>query len=104
MPVQMLKGFRGNGPQVMLNNSIESLEYEFANAIKKITAKNQAVIAFIEGHGELDKFETADITRSLREFYDLEKVVIDQKINSLTSRTYADSTTTYAINNYTMRL
>jgi ABC-2 type transport system permease protein len=88
--VQLLKSQFGAPPEVVLNQSIESLEYELAFAIKKLATPLVQRIAFIEGHGELNKFETADIVGSLREFYDVERVAINGNINSLSRRRYID--------------
>lgn len=85
-PIQLLKSQMGASPQIILNQSIESLEYEIANTIKKITNPFVEKIAFIEGHGELNKFETADIVGSLREFYEVERIAINGRIDALTSR------------------
>lgn len=85
-PIQLLKSQMGASPQLILNQSIESLEYELANTIKKITTPFVEKIAFIEGHGELNKFETADIVGSLREFYEVERISINGRIDALTSR------------------
>lgn len=88
MPVQLLKSQFGAPPEVVLNQSIESLEYELAFAIKKITTPFVQKIAFIQGHGELGKYETADIVGSLREFYEVERVKIDGNISSLSRRMF----------------
>ncbi len=90
-PIQLLKSNMGAAPEVVLNQSIESLEYEIANSIKKITTPFVEKIAFIEGHGELNKYETADIVGSLREFYDVERIRIDGKVDALTGRRLLDS-------------
>lgn len=94
--VQLLKSQFGAAPEIVLNQSIESLEYELAFAIKKITTPQIQKIAFIEGHGELSKFETADIIGSLREFYEVERVPILGNVNSLSVRRYIDKDSTEA--------
>lgn len=101
-PIQLLKSQFGAAPQTILNQSIESLEYELAFAVKKLITPYMHRIAFIEGHGELSKYETADIIGSLREFYDVERVKIDGNINSLSRRVYTnkDSTKTQIANYY----
>ncbi len=91
-PVQLLKSQFGAQPEVILNRSIESLEFELASAIKKVSSPFIERIAFIEGHGELNKYETADIVRSLRDFYEVERIRLDGNINSLSGRRYKDST------------
>jgi ABC-2 type transport system permease protein len=90
-PIQLLKSQFGAAPEVILNRSIESLEFEIASSIKKITSPYIERIAFIEGHGELNKYETADVIRSLREFYEVERIRLDGNINSLSGRRYKDS-------------
>lgn len=96
MAVQLLKSQFGAPPEVVLNQSIESLEYELAFGIKKATTPYIQKLAFIEGHGELDKFETADIVGTLREFYEVERIKIDGGINSLAVRRYVDKDSTEA--------
>ena len=99
--IQLLKSSFGAHPQQVLNQSIESLEYELAFGIKKLITPFMHRIAFIEGHGELNKFETAAIIGSLREFYDVERVKIDGNINSLSQRIYINKDSTEAkVSNY----
>ncbi len=83
VPVNFLVNNPGLSAEVNLNNSIQSLEYEFVDAIRKITAKQRKRIAFIEGQGELDEYKTGDITRSLSEYYDIDRVTIKDYINIL---------------------
>ncbi|MCH8158110.1 MAG: Gldg family protein, partial [Nitrospinae bacterium] len=83
LPLQLLKSRMGAPPEIMLNSSIQTLEYEFANMIRKLSTNYKPKIAFIEGHGELSEIETRDISRSLSEYYLVERVRIDGQINSL---------------------
>jgi ABC-2 type transport system permease protein len=99
-PIQLLKSQFGAAPEIILNRSIESLEFEIASSIKKITSPYIERIAFIEGHGELNKFETADVIRSLRDFYEVERIRLDGNINALSGRRYPDSTNTNVINQF----
>lgn len=82
-PVNLLKNNPGLSANENLNNSIESLEYEFIDAIRKITVKQRKRIAFIEGQGELDEFQTGDITKTLSEYYDIDRVTIKDFITIL---------------------
>lgn len=86
MTVQLLKSQFGAPPQVILNQSIESLEFALASTIKTISTDELKSIAFIEGHGELNKFESADIIGSLRDYYHVERVEVNGDINSLAHR------------------
>ncbi len=97
LPVQLLKSQVGAQQESMLNNSIESLEYEIANAINNLTIVNVPKVAFIDGHGELSKLETASLAESLAEFYAVDRIEIDGNLHSLTERVMVDSTKAYTV-------
>ncbi len=82
-PIQLMKGQKGTSQQEMIANSIQQLEYEFMSALKKLSNNEQKRIAFIEGHGELDKLATADAEKALSEFYSVERITIDEKVGAL---------------------
>lgn len=82
-PVQLLKSQTGAGSEAMLNNSVQQLEYELAGSIRKLSNPATQKIAFIEGHGELGELEVADITKSLKENYSVERIKIDGRLSSL---------------------
>ena len=82
-PIQLLKSAAGATEQQMITSSIQQLEYEFISAIQKITNPEKKFVAFIEGHGELSELETADAQRAIAEFYEVERISIDQKIDAL---------------------
>lgn len=77
--VLLLKGNRAAGSSAVLNQSIEGIEYELANAIRKITQPEKRRIALIQEHGELDSLETAGMMNSLLENYQVLKVNLSQK-------------------------
>lgn len=89
--MQLLKSQMGAAPEQMLNSSTEDLEYEITNAIRKLTSVRAESIGFIEGHGELTGRQVADMAKSLSEYYRLERVKIDGKLNSLVTRADGDS-------------
>ncbi len=89
--LQLLKSQMGALPEEMLNGSIEDLEFEMTNAIRKLTEVRADRIGFVEGHGELDELHVADMARSLSEYYQLERVRVDGQLNSLVSRAEGDS-------------
>lgn len=90
-PVQLLVSQVNTPPEAVLNTSVQSLEYNLANCIRKLSLKNKPGIAFIEGHGELNEYQTADITNALGEFFDVKRVTINEQLNSLTERDTRDS-------------
>lgn len=85
VPLNLLINNPGFSPEVNLNNSIQALEFSFVDAIRKITAKERKKIAFIEGQGELDEYQTGDITRELSGYYDIDRVTIKEFVTILDS-------------------
>ena len=81
-PLQLLKSSIGASSEEMLNNSIQGLEYEITNTIRQLTINLKTKIAFIEGHGELDTMEVADITQTLSEYYEVDRTKIIGAIDS----------------------
>lgn len=80
--VTLLKGNKARTSEEEINQSIEGVEYEVANAIYKLTNTNPKVIGLVSGHGELDSLEAADFNQALSEFYKTERVMLDHS-NSL---------------------
>ncbi len=100
LPVQLLMAQLQENPDKVLNNSIQSLEYNLASAIKNLTTPIKPRIAIIDGQGELDNMETYDLQVSLSDFYNVDRVVLNKKITSLAIRIKADSTRDVLINKY----
>lgn len=80
-PVQILENQIGFPPEYALNNSIISLEYKIANALKKLTENKVYKIGIMQGHGELRPEELNDLANTLTEnryevnFYDVKQKV-----------------------------
>ena len=100
MPVELLLSQMGVPPEEVLNNSIQNLEFNLANAIRKLSIARKPKVAFIEGHGELSVLETADIAYALNEYYSIDRVEIAGQLNSLTDRKSVDSTRTSQRNKF----
>ncbi|MFC2086543.1 gliding motility-associated ABC transporter substrate-binding protein GldG [Bacteroidota bacterium] len=62
--------------EVNFNHSVENLEFNLITSFKKLITEEKKRIAFIEGHGELDEFEVADITKELSEIFHIDRVTI----------------------------
>ncbi|MCO6489118.1 MAG: gliding motility-associated ABC transporter substrate-binding protein GldG [Phaeodactylibacter sp.] len=71
----------GVPPEVTLNNSVGLLEYKLANAIQKLQLARKPSIVFTSGQGELSPMETADLEKSLREFYETGRVNLDSVVS-----------------------
>ena len=72
VPVNLLKNNMALSGEVNLQNSIQSLEYELIIMLRNLNGKKIEKVAFLEGHGELDFFQVADITRTLANFYQVD--------------------------------
>lgn len=77
VPVLLLKGTEGRTAQEKLNQSYENVEYELANAIRKLTLKEKKKIGLLAEFTKLKPVSFADLITSLQERYDL--FIIDAK-------------------------
>lgn len=91
IPISLLANKLGAPPEAIINNSVQALEYNLLNAIRKLSVVNKPKIAFLQGHGELTKLETADIAIALSDYYQVEYVDINGQINSLSSRSEVEN-------------
>lgn len=73
-------------PEEVINSSIEEIEANITNSIRKLRNEFNQYIAFIEGHGELPAEYVADLTNSLSEYFNVERVRLNNKIYSLSTR------------------
>jgi len=78
--VNLLKNNPALHSEVNLNNSIETLEYEFTNAFSELINPEKQSVAFLNGQGELNEYETNDIAISLSDKYNVEQVTAQQLI------------------------
>lgn len=74
----ILKGEQGMSPDQILNTSIENLEFELSNAIRKLVNPEKGAIALIIGHGELSEDDGFGIVEALDGQYEVFKVPLDQ--------------------------
>jgi gliding-associated putative ABC transporter substrate-binding component GldG len=77
MAVNLLKNNPNLSGDENINLSIQNFEYAIIDAIAHITTSEKQRIAFIQGHDELDEFETGDIERELVQFFEVDRVVIN---------------------------
>ncbi|HOE05302.1 MAG TPA: gliding motility-associated ABC transporter substrate-binding protein GldG [Bacteroidales bacterium] len=71
------------GDQQEFNKTVSELERNFINAIWLLTRESKQKIAFIEGHGELDEWETHDIMMELSRYYQIDRLRMNGVLNSL---------------------
>jgi ABC-2 type transport system permease protein len=73
-PVNLLKAQFGQGPEEVINESIELMEYEIANVLRKCVETKAKQVAFSDDHGELERWDVADASQELKEFYAVTRI------------------------------
>ena len=81
--VSLLKNVAGNTAEENLNASIESLEFEFIDAMRLLDQENVKNIAFIEGHNELPRTYVYDAEELLSKYYSVNRGEIGDNIEIL---------------------
>ena len=65
-----------------LNHSVESIEFEFIDAFRKLMVDKKPLVAFLEGNGEFNQYEVGDVAYSLANEYDVTRIQpVDLKTN-----------------------
>jgi len=83
VPVNLLKNIPGLSADENINLSIQNFEFALVDGLMKLTTEIRPKIAFIQGHGEFDEFQTGDIEKALSEYYDIDRVAIRGNIDVL---------------------
>lgn len=83
LPLQLMQSSFNAPPEVMVNNSIQQLEYGVMSTVKKLTQYAKKRVGIVRGNGEANDLELADISKSLNEFYIVEPVEIEGKLDAL---------------------
>ncbi|MCV6630402.1 MAG: gliding motility-associated ABC transporter substrate-binding protein GldG [Flavobacteriaceae bacterium] len=75
--VPLLKNKLGATVEERINNSIQQMEYSFANALKTLSITNKKKIAILKGNGELEDIQIADYLTELKAYYNIGAVTLD---------------------------
>nr|WP_299340351.1 gliding motility-associated ABC transporter substrate-binding protein GldG [Allomuricauda sp.] len=75
--VPLLKNKLGTTAQERINNSVQQLEYAFADAFTKLSLEDKKRVAVIKGNGELDDIFMADYLTTIRDYYNLGAITLD---------------------------
>lgn len=67
--VALVKNTMGATTEERVNNSIQQLEYVFADALKKLIHPKKHKIAVLKGNGQLPDAKIADFIKTLQEYY-----------------------------------
>lgn len=79
--IPLIKNRLGDTQQDLVNNSVQHLEYAFADAFKKLTQDKEKRIAILKGNGQLDDVYIADFLQSVREYYFIAPFTLDNVAN-----------------------
>ncbi len=79
VPLDFLKNDQSVSSEQNILHSQESLEYEMIQIIETITSDTIYKVAFLEGHGEYQEIEVADVTRNLAKYFTVDRGTIGGK-------------------------
>ncbi|KAB7531725.1 gliding motility-associated ABC transporter substrate-binding protein GldG [Flagellimonas olearia] len=80
--VPLLKNKLGSTAEDRINNSVQQLEYAFADAFTKLSITDKKSIAVIKGNGELDDLYLADYLTTIRDYYNIGAITLDSVATS----------------------
>ncbi len=75
--VPLLKNKLGASTEERVNNSVQHLEYAFADAFVKLNIKEKKRVAIIKGNGELEDIYIADYLTTIRDYYNIGAITLD---------------------------
>ncbi|WP_375587823.1 gliding motility-associated ABC transporter substrate-binding protein GldG [Flagellimonas aurea] len=75
--VPLLKNKLGSSAEERINNSVQQLEYAFADAFTKLSIEEKKSVAVIKGNGELDDIYIADYLTTIRDYYNIGAITLD---------------------------
>ncbi|MDR1347500.1 MAG: gliding motility-associated ABC transporter substrate-binding protein GldG [Prevotellaceae bacterium] len=70
-------------PEENINLAYQNIEFELISTIKLLSRTDFPNIAFIEGHGELNFYETGDLENELSQFYKINHVTLGGNVGIL---------------------
>ncbi|MEQ9303049.1 MAG: Gldg family protein, partial [Marinoscillum sp.] len=84
LAVNLLKGNRNGGPEEIINQSIEGLEYEFANALQQLESDGRKRVGLVTGHNEPDTSQLAGLNNLILSKYDLYRLNLPNRTTPIT--------------------
>jgi ABC-2 type transport system permease protein len=95
--VMLLKGNRATSSDERINQSIEGLEFEFANAMYQLANTDQKMVGVVKGHGELDSLEVNSFYSTVAGIYHLADVPLsDPALNDYDALIIAKPTSAFS--------
>ncbi|WP_191088992.1 gliding motility-associated ABC transporter substrate-binding protein GldG [Arenibacter lacus] len=75
--VPLLKNKLGASSEERVNNSVQHLEYAFANAFTQLNLTDKKRVAVIKGNGQLEDIFMADYLTTIRDYYNIGAITLD---------------------------
>ena len=75
--VPLLKNMMGASTAEKVVNSVQHLEYAFANGFNTVTKSKEKKIAVLKGNGEVEDYQLADLLKTVRENYHIAPFTLD---------------------------
>jgi gliding-associated putative ABC transporter substrate-binding component GldG len=75
--VPLLKNMMGASTAEKVVNSVQHLEYAFANGFNTVSKNKEKKIAVLKGNGEVEDYQLADILKTVRENYHIAPFTLD---------------------------
>ncbi len=75
--IPLLKRSITQGLKEQINNSVQSLEYAFADGFSKLVNPKAKKIAILKGNGELNDIYIADFLKTMQPYYNLAQFTLD---------------------------
>ena len=75
--IPLLKRSITQGLQEQINNSVQGLEYAFADGLSKLVKSKSKKIAILKGNGQLNDIYIADFLQTIRPYYNLAQFTLD---------------------------
>ncbi|MCX7697769.1 MAG: gliding motility-associated ABC transporter substrate-binding protein GldG [Bacteroidales bacterium] len=83
IPINFVQAFQQVNKEILINQSIENIEFNLVDAIRRLQKTQKYTVAFLQGHGEAEPMLVDDLARSLSEYYTVKKVVINHQLKAL---------------------
>ncbi|NND51878.1 MAG: gliding motility-associated ABC transporter substrate-binding protein GldG [Flavobacteriaceae bacterium] len=91
--IQLIKNKLGSTQEELVSNSVQHLEYAFADAFSKLLYPKRRKIAVLKGNGQLENRYIADFVTTLRDYYFIAPFTLDSVANN--SQSTLDSLANY---------
>ena len=75
--IPLLKNSITQGLSQQINNSVQALEYTFADGIRKLTTSKTKAIAVLKGNGQLNDIYIADFLKTIKPYYNIAPFTLD---------------------------